>query len=803
MENTNKNTQNLSFFDRILNIYPHERSRVMICWGVRFIYRMAFILAWTMILSIFTARYHADKLPFLFVTHALLFILGSLVHMHLIQKYHNDKLIISIVVSAVFALVFALILLPYSFNLYLLLLLFVESFLIIQLTVFFDTFTERFFTPLESQRTFPLVESADTVAGIMSGLIFIYFSVIMPITYFAWILIGLLCALIPLVIHFKSFTKSIPGIKLLHIENPNKKTFTNNIKNKVRLFHQHSFAKNLMFIILLQYAFLIFVEYIYTGAVVSFSSHKELLPEATIGMENALAHTFGLLQLVFSCVTLLMQMFIGSRLISWLGIIGSMILYPVVMLMSMVGLVLRFEFFTVALTKINSEITSVLSRNSYQASYYAFREEESEEFRQFIDGMMRPLGTMCGAILLICVQIFVSEKFSNLTIVSVMLCLMVIDLVIVISSHKIYTKNSISALLSKDEEIDERLKSVEILMQKGHSEVEQIFLKCLIDPENPPLLKIKLLHAIAKVKYFDAIPEVISLLSHPQKEMRMAAIETIRSFQKLEYFDKNEFSKIKIFETLKSMFWKEDAEEIRLKILNIISKLGGQDSIKFILEILQNEKGAVLAEAIRSLRHFHDISLCEILEDYLSSDDPRLVLSAIISLSQFPKYKSLIKKTIVSILKSDKSIFRAVAAYAIGEIRDVDFKDKLKSLFEHEEDEWVKANAAVSMLKLRDESKMQYLMEILKDHKHIFSHKLIYLINEIPKDYRIELDKFIYGAALHKIHTIFKRVSGLKLFDMPHDDLKELRYCYSLLNSTSDILQIDAILNKITKIENV
>ena len=54
-----------------------------------------------------------------------------------------------------------------------------------------------------------------------------------------------------------------------------------------------------------------------------------------------------------------------------------------------------------------------------------------------------------------------------------------------------------------------------------------------------------------------------------------------------------------------------------------------------------------------------------------------------------------------------------------------------------------------------------------------------------------------------KIYTIFKRVSGLKISNMSHEDLKELRYCYYLLNSTSDVLQIDAILNKITKITNV
>ncbi|MBI5152345.1 hypothetical protein HZA39_02330 [Candidatus Peregrinibacteria bacterium] len=794
MENTHKNSFGLGLLHRIFNIYPHELPRVFTCWTVRLVYRMAFILSWTMILVMFVARFNVIGLPFLFISHAFLFIMGSFIYMRLIQKYHLDKIILFVVAAAILTLSAALIVQSFSFNLYLILMLLVEAFFLIQLTVAFDTFGERFFTPVESQRTFPLVESADTIAGIASGLIFIFFSSVVPIHMFTWIVFGLVCLMIPLMLHFRSFAQSTPGIKLFM--HKDKSTLTKNIKNGMRLFKQHVFAKNLIYIILLQYAFLILVEYIYTGSVASYSSGYANVPDAAMGIENSVAHTFGIMQLIFSFAALFMQLSIGGKLIRTLGIIGSMILYPSVMLLNLAGLVMRFGFFTSALTKISSEITSVVSRNSYQASYYAFREEESEEIRQLIDGMIRPLGTMVGAILLILAQFFVPSTFLTLAIVCTMSVLILMDLAVISNTNTLYTNNAVAALLCKTEDIDERLKSADILMQKGHGNITHVFMKCLSNPEEPDLLRIKILKCISELDYFDALPEILSFVTHPKRDVRMTAIETIKSFQKNKYFDKNEFSKMKVLETFKSLFWKESDEDIRLMILNVIAGFTGQPATDFILDILQNESGLVLSEAIRSLRSFNDITLGEMLEDYLDSIDSRLVFSSTIALWQFTKYRPQIKKILERMIKSDKKTERLYGFYAIGEISIEDFKEKLASLFKREKDEYTKAHIGIALLKLGRNDCIHFLINILRDHSHPLSFKLIQLINEIPERYKNEINRYVYHAASYKIHEIFGKKANHKMSEMSKEELMQLRYCYNLLNSTSDILQIDAILKK-------
>lgn len=779
---------------RIFNVYPHEVPRVMICWSIRLIYRLAFILAWTTVLSLFAAHFEISKLPFLFIGHAFLFIMGSFIYMHFIQKFHLDRIIMFVLFASIVVLIGAGIAVNFSFYIYLLLLLFVEAFFLIQLTVAFDTFNERFFTPLESQRTFPLVESADTIAGIIGGIIFIYFSSVFPMQAFVWIIIGLICLMVPFLIYFRIFARSTPGIKFF--SHDGKKTLTKNISSGIKIFKQHSFAKNLTYIILLQYAFLILVEFIYTGSVAVFSHGQAALPDTAMGMENTVAHTFGILQLVFSGASLIMQVAIGGRLITNLGIIGSMTIYPAVMLLNLAGLIMRFGFFTSALTKISSEITSVISRNAYQSSYYAFREEESEEVRQLIDGMVRPLGTMVGAVLLIFTQLFISSPFLNLAIVCIMFVLIIIDMVIVSGTQTLYTANTVSALLCKNEDVDERLKSVDILIQKGHGEIEPALMKCLSDPVSPDLLKIKIIKALTEFRYFESLPEITGFTTHPNREVRIAAIEAIESFQEADYFSKNEFSKMKIFEMLKSVFWKESEEDIRIMILNIISKFTGEHTVNFITDILQNEKGEVLAEAIRSLCTTNDISLAELLEDYLYSQDKRLVFSACIGLWQFPKYRTRIKKILGEMLQSADKLACANAAYAIGEIGIEDYKNKLISIFKKEKDSLARAHIAISLLKLGSGIYINFLIDILRDHSHPLSYKLIKLINEIPERYKNLIDPHIFHAASYKIHKIFGKSKTHKISDMQREELNELRYCYHLLNSTSDILRIDAILKK-------
>lgn len=796
MGNTNKNSFGLGLLHRIFNVYPHEISRVVTCWGIRFVYRMAFILAWTTILSIFVARFDVIGLPFLFIMHAFLFIMGSFVYMRLIQKYHLDKIILSVVIGALFMLTAGLIAVRFSFDVYILLLLFTEAFFLIQLTVAFDTFNERFFTPIESQRTFPLVESADTIAGIVSGFIFILFSRTVPIYMFTWIVFALVCLMIPMLMYFRSFAQSTPGVKLF-IPRDSKNTLTKNVKNGIRLFKQHVFAKKLIYIVLLQYAFLILVEYIYTGSVAHFSAeHTEIVPEAAMGIENSVAYTFGIMQLIFSGAALIMQFSIGGRLISSLGIIGSMILYPAVMLLNLGGLIMRFGFFTSVLAKINSEITSVVSRNSYQASYYAFREEESEEIRQMIDGMIRPLGTMLGAMTLILVQFFIDNPFINLVIICIMFVIIIIDFVVISNTHTIYTNNAVAAFLCKDENINERLKSADILMQKGHGDIAPVFMKCLNDPDEPDLIKIKALKAVCELKYFDALPEILNFATYPKREVRLTAIEAIKFFQKSGYLAKNEFSRIRVFEIFKSIFWKESDEDIRIMILNVIAGFGGTASTNFITDILQNESGVVLAEAVRSLKSYRDIALGEMLEDYLFSGDNRLVFSSAIALWQFTKYRPRIKKILDGMIKSKKTTVRLYGIYAIGEINSEDFNDKLVSLFKKEKNEYVKAHIALALLKFGRGDYIYFLTNILQNRSHPLSKKLIQLIDEIPQCYRSLIDKYIYHAAAYKIHQIFAKSSGRKLIGMSKEQLIELRYCYNLLNSTGDVLQIDAILKK-------
>ena len=133
----------------------------------------------------------------------------------------------------------------------------------------------------------------------------------------------------------------------------------------------------------------------------------------TVSEEALLAEKLGVFKSIFSAAALVIQALFASRIITGLGVVGGMLLHPIVMLMSLVGMFLKFGFTSSFISKINFEMTNVVYKNSYFASHYAFPKTIRDQSAEFLEGVILLLGTIAGMILILDCRFFRRKGFKH------------------------------------------------------------------------------------------------------------------------------------------------------------------------------------------------------------------------------------------------------------------------------------------------------------------------------------------------------------------------------------------------------
>ena len=205
------------------------------------------------------------------------------------------------------------------------------------------------------------------------------------------------------------------------------------------------------------------MEFQYTKAI--YQNVSEAIFDAGSGFEHAFVHDLGTLFMLFSASALIFQLFVGGRLINSLGVIGSMLIHPIVTLLSLFGLTWKFNFATAVLAKNNFMITSVIHTNAYHSSYYAVKEDLRHHVREILEGMIRPAGAIAGTLILIGLQKLFSGNFLILVVNLAMILSSLLLLYFTYRQQSKYTNVVISDLYSGDSRI--RMNAIDIFAQKS------------------------------------------------------------------------------------------------------------------------------------------------------------------------------------------------------------------------------------------------------------------------------------------------------------------------------------------------
>ncbi len=776
---------------KLFNVNKGEWGRISLSWFINLFYRIAFVIGWTIIVGMFVGRYGILMLPVLFVANGIFSIIGSFIYATFIGKVSKEKTILLTVLFSSAFLLLAALFKGYSETLFFALLLAAEAVFLVQLKIVVNGFVETLFTPLESERTFPFIESAETIGGIIAGTLVVSFSNSIDPSNFVYLWIVAVAFIAPCILYYQLVLHGIYRFNLDKDEGNPGFGLIDKMREVFSQVRHVSFIKGLFCVVLLQWIFANLIELQYTRAVYENVSSVALTSGS--GFEHALVHDLGALFILFSAIALVFQLIVGSRLITSLGIVGSMMLYPIVMLLSVFGLTVRFGFPTAVLAQANKNITQILHMNAYHSAYYSIKEHFREHTCEFLEGVVRPVGAVLGTVVILGLQkVFVGEDLIlavNLSMIGVLLFLFV-------ATHGLqskYTKLACYNLTRADDKVG-KVEAIDILSQKGHKSALPVLRSVLYDPKESDFIKAKILKAFGELQEFDAIDDIIKAFGSRKIDIRLAAVEALLKFHSVKsFFFKHVFYEYKIAEALKSLYKVEKNDEIRSLIIHFLSRLSPIGTFGFLINALKRSKGDLKADVILALGRYKDEHVIPYIKPFLASKNPKERASAIISLWRYLQFFDELELDLDRMLLSKSDRFKEAACYIIGELK---LKSKFKDLkhFLSSENKRLRAYSALSLAQIGYLDSVGVIVGLLFEGEGILFNEVQRNLKKIPYKVSKAIEKEVKQLVSHRINSLLVKTRAKSLDYLDTKSLKYLKMLYSLVEENEEVELINELL---------
>lgn len=777
----------------------------------------------------FVARYGIAFLPALLVVNAILIILGTLFFETLITRIKKEVLMIVMLLIGATCLFLASFLYGNNDMAFYALIIFAESVFLAQFNVFIPLLVADRFTPLESQKTFPFIESGETIGGIIGGVLVGFFAAQFSVVWFLYIWISLLaCAIFVFVISSNIGVNLPPQpFRASHNKKPKEK-ISDQLKLIMQGVEKYPFLKILVVIVLLQWIFLNVLDFQFTKAFeqsVTNTSEKTLVLENNDALKASVLNSelseepkelslhpitniesgkltadqqvlftekLGKWRSIFHASALVIQILIASRLITSLGIVGAMLIHPLVMLLSLLGMLFKFSLPSVVVARLNFEISNVIHKNAYLASHYAFPKHLRDQAAEFLEGVIRPIGTIVGMTFILGSQLLFSGQDLSLVIHIVMFVIMTVILLSTLRLQSHYTEISRGQLFAPDLHYVEKLNAIEILSQKGHEDSSTILVQKLSDSAGEhSLVKMKLLSALGRFRDYNTLPEIIDALSDPESDIRLEAAHALMNFHDVgNAFFSQAFSKYRMMETLKNVFRNEESATVRSAIIRVFSLMKEYDIVSFLLNILSTGEDVLKSDCIYTLGLFKDPNITFYVKPFLSDANPKIRANAIIALWQFNQYRPQLERQINSMLASDNSDEVKSALFVIGEIK-LPRKRLLYSML-NLKNSIISLEAAYALAKIGDQRGFNALLDhyLASAAEDFVSFKHFY--QRLGSGIKLMAKHLIAHRITEKLSYIGNQKQMDGFLNINSKILEKLRRLYILLDEHEELFTLEA-----------
>ncbi|MFC1749369.1 MFS transporter [Pseudomonadota bacterium] len=742
----------ISLVERLLNISAREVPRTAYAWIIRLLFKIGFIVGWTAIVAMFVTRFSITSLPFLFLIQALFSVVGMLLFSYFVNVIPVKKLILAnIFIVAVCLLIAALV--RSSDLAFFALIIPVSGLFIPQIYIFMSYYIEEFFSPLEGERVFSVIESAETIGGIIGGFLLANAGFLMGVhkLLFFWIFLLFLCAAFILVFEpeVPEFFKKVKAQK--KEENPHHRLSINGLVKSYKEIKSIPYLQAILVFMLIQWIIAHFLEYQYTMVVEGSLEHSSSAAEN----EAHLAGGLGSLVMLFHGSALMIQLFMASRIVRKIGTFGGFLLHALVTFFSAISLLLGFNYLTAILAKNNFEVSGVVQKNAYETSYYAFGFGTSLSIREFFEGLIMPVGTIIGTLSIIIIQ----KVFDKGLVLPVFeLCIIFLVAMMVYFSFHLQAKytNLAKSNLYQNEDIRCKYNAIEILSQRGHREGAQILTDAL-DQEEHDEIKIKLVEGLSRNGYKPEIYKLLKMYDERNIPLRRAILNTISKILRKIKSDHEFYEEMS--KQLKSIYAVTYDNSLKALIIKCLARVRHKE----IMPMLNDANAIVRAYSIASL--------------------------------WFKKPYRKEMESLLSVMLSSGRREQLLAVCEVAhEIRCPEVNKRLIPLLKLNDGE-IRTMSALALFKVGYYRTAEYLADLLLKQNKVILSKALEQMGDLDKSSKRYLNKIlIRRLMIRQKKPIFGGLGVWHYTDLETDFLDRLKSIFTCLENMDEVQVIDYVL---------
>jgi len=784
-------------------ITPWLLSRVTILWSLRFTFQIGLIFSSTMIIALFADRFGFHDFLYLILADAILFFLGNLVLSRFYRRSATDRfLMIGLAMTAIF--ITAASLFPINSIWFLWGLILAKNFCFLPMHIGLIRKNESLFSATDSVRVMPVIDSAITIGTVVGSLIFLILLEFMPVGQLFWVWI-LVCGVMGYILWKNK--KTLKPFESTEYFFPEK--FAKNVQ---KYFCRFRFLKGLLAVILLQSALFAVVENEFLSSLTHHmpqaQEHSEevssellqtnLLEKTKIAINHAgevveksadkavgylfahgsVAHTLGMLELIFGLIGVWVQIFVAPWLLKKTGVVRTMSSYFLGFLFLNINFVLWGPGM-MSLIRGYQHNTHVLFESGYHISFYAIFSKAREGVRFFFEAFAKPLGVIFGIGIL---WIF-HHYFHYVSAGAVMIALSAVLMIVMWILQKPFTEVSKNSF-SSDKALEAKIHAIEILGQTGHEDATIFLAQELQKKSHHEVVREHLIKILTQYNNPRTIHPYLEILrdAKESKSIKKQVLESLTQLHSLRnYSAEFAFSQHSLLEILEKVQHQSRDQHIKkLAIMNLFLHLPAHKVVPFFLRIL--EKGDEISKSIclRSCDQFRDPELDTIVKKFLNDPSPRIRGHAVIATTRLTGTGEKNTQIVKSLLEGKRTEEIIAGIYTAGEIGAEWTQGCIRRFLKHD-DVNIQTHAAIALLKLGDKSAIKSLINIVLHGDITHSRNAIAMANrglseEISDALRysifcavsVRVEEIIDQKKPTSVENRFKNISAEKIHWLKH-----------------------------------
>jgi MFS family permease len=645
-------------------ISVEERRKIYLLWLVTFFIYLSYSLGWNIVHTLFVKQLGIYYLPYNYIISSVLTIGFSSWYIIYANFIRRDILLIISLIGISVPLSIAYIvfyqlgnsILPPAF--YAVLLTangLIGSVLITQLW----TIINEVFRPNLHVRIYPIIGTAIPVAGVLSGIIISIFLWYLEYNHLILFLSFSLLCTIPLINKLRKRYGIELGGNVTEQLHSDKYSFFNNIT-----FFRNSSIMQTVSVILFTFGIIYALQdFQYTR-----------IMDRTFSSEKDLGLFFSVYTILYNLTTLLFQLLFTEKIIIKQGLGIGLLSLPVLMFLSFLVLVFRFEFIYGLIMHYSWDLVSVtLMYTTYQISMNAIPFDIQGSFRGMLDGWINPLGSLVsGGVILFALNYFPTNNMI-LNAFGVGIC--AIWILFTLAVQKYFIKGLLDNLDSDNLRI--KMNALDSVRAYVNDAVLKKMVNMLKNEREE--VQSKILEIFSKIEKEAAIRAVISFIMNPSAKLRFFAITAIQSYKNL---GNKPFLLYYLKGHMKTVLLDDPSPNVKAAAANfLLLHQKPEERAKFVRTMLRNPNPKIKVSIIETLSILQMEYLDFVLLDLIKDPNPQVRAAVASCLWKITDRRTESVSCLREMLTSDLSEENIAGSIAAMKLQAYELFPEISSLF--------------------------------------------------------------------------------------------------------------------------